>query len=220
MKLKGMQPRSIMPAAYAAIALMLLLAGWNPSVPLGKAPVDLLLLLDESNSTNPQQNDAVWRSVLTQADKLPPESRLSLMRFADRARVEIPWTAIRDADFEKLVRGDHTPRHRILDQGATSIGPALKSAIQQTSGERRTIVLVSSDGVDNVNPGDASLPFLNDNPDLSIVYHESTAQPQANIACFNALSDHVDQPAATIQPRPFTTTQHRCRIRQRRPGYD
>jgi uncharacterized protein YegL len=178
MKLKGKRRFPIIPAGYAAIVLMLLLAIWNPPVPLGSEPVDLLLLLDESNSTDPLENDAIWRSILRQADQLPPDSRLSLIRFADRARVEVPWTAIRDASFEALVHNDDTPRHRLLDQGATSIGPALMSAIRHTSAERRTAVLISSDGIDNINPTEVSLPVSNDNPDLSIFYRKSAGDRQ------------------------------------------
>jgi hypothetical protein len=178
MKLQTKHLLSIMPAGYAAIFLMLMLAVWNPSLPLGPAPVDLLLLLDDSESIDSKHNDAVWQTFLQYSSALPSGSRMSLIRFADRARVEVPWIASGDAGFEKIVRNERIPRHRLLDRGATSIGPALIAAIQHTAPDRRTAVLISSDGIDSINPAEASFPVSNNNPHLSLFYLGSTGPQQ------------------------------------------
>jgi len=181
MKLRARRLLSIMPAGYTAVFLMLMLAGWNPSVPLGLAPVDLLLLLDDSKSIDSIHNDTVWQSFLQTGSKLPSGSRLSLIRFADRASVEVPWIASGDSGFEKIVGHVHMPRHRLLDRGATSIGPALTSAIQHTASDSRTAVLISSDGIDSVNPTEASFPVSNNNPDLSLFYLDAAGPQQTTV---------------------------------------
>jgi len=178
---------SIFPAGYALVLLMLSLAIWNPSIPLGPGPVDLMLLLDESDSITPARNDTVWQSFLQQSRRLPAGSRISLMRFADRASLEIPWISIHGPEFEKLARSEHPPRHRFLDQGATDIMSALRSAIRYTSPDRHTALLISSDGHDNVTAAESAFlasiktsntkPDIiksNKNPNLSIYYLKST----------------------------------------------
>ena len=131
---------------------------WNPSIPLGPGSIDLLLLLDESDSITPAGNDTVWQSFLQQSRRLPAGSRISLMRFADRASLEIPWSSNHGLEFEKLARAEHPPRHRFLDRGATDIRSALRSAIQYTLPDRHTALLISSDGLDNVTTAETALP--------------------------------------------------------------
>lgn len=176
---------SIFPTGYAIVLLMLSLAIWNPSIPLGPGAIDLLLLLDESDSITPAGNDTVWQLFLQQSRELPAGSRISLMRFADRASLEIPWSSNHGLEFEKLARSEHPPRHRFLDQGATDIRSALRSAIQYTSPDRHTALIISSDGIDNVTAADTAFltsiensnikPDIkpNKNPNLSIYYLKS-----------------------------------------------
>ena len=84
---------------------MILLAIWNPSLSPGKGPVDLMLVLDESNSISIEHNNSVWKSFIKTSQSLPEKSRVSLLRFADRARIELPWTS---GDFHELKKNiDH-----------------------------------------------------------------------------------------------------------------
>jgi hypothetical protein len=89
-------PLPAIAALYAATLLWLALAAWNPVLPAANQAIDLMLLLDESASIERAQNDELWASFLRQAQSLPAGSRIGLMRFADRAVVEVPWTAIAD----------------------------------------------------------------------------------------------------------------------------
>ena len=59
-----------------------------------------MLLMDESASIERDHNDEIWTAFLRRSQALPAGSRVGLIRFADRAVVEIPWTAIEDTDFE------------------------------------------------------------------------------------------------------------------------
>lgn len=189
-----------MPVAYTAILLMLLLAGWNPSLTLGPGPVDLLLLLDESDSIEPARNDAVWHSFLKQAGSLPAGSRISLMRFSDRAVIEVPWLSTRDAGFAELLHDAHPPRHRALDPGATVIGAALRAAVRQVDPQRHTALIISSDGVDSVTPAETALPVTNKNSHLSIFYLDTAGDRQSPALRIES----IDTPPASTPGQPLS----------------
>jgi Mg-chelatase subunit ChlD len=184
--------RLIMSTGYAATLLLLLLALWNPSLPLGPSPVDLLLLLDESNSIDPSHNDAVWQSFLQQGGSLPAGSRISLMRFSDRASVEVPWTSVRDAGFTRLSRNVHPPRHRVLDPSATAIGPALRTAMQQIDPDRHSAIILSSDGFDSVASAETAFP-VGQNNNLSLFFLESAGAQQNTVLQIES----INTPSAT-----------------------
>jgi len=163
----------IMPFGYIAILLMILLAIWNPLIPTGSGPVDLLLLLDESDSIKTQHNNTVWHSFLQQSESLPAGSRISLMRFADRSAIEIPWTKVNEAGFFQLKKSQAMPRHRYLDSGASSLTSAVESAIKYSSPDRHSAILISSDGNDNVAATQTVSALTNNTPGLSLFYLEA-----------------------------------------------
>ena len=165
-RLAKQQPYTILPA-YALVLIMLLLALWNIKTPLDTGTLDLLLLLDESNSIPEQHNDKIWQNFLKQSHSLPGNSRISLIRFADRAATEIPWTDSRQLLLEKY---QQLPRHRFVDKGASAINSALKYAINTTSTKRNTAIILATDGIDTESDKQAVFPFTNKNPLLSLYY--------------------------------------------------
>lgn len=194
----------LIPLAYLFMGFMLLLALWNPSIPSGSGPVDLLLLLDESDSIDPAHNNRVWQSFVQQSESLPPGSQISLIRFADRAKVEIPWRSMESLSEEMSLpeSGYHEspPRHRFIDTGATDIGSALISAISYTSPDRSTAIIISSDGIDNVSTKQFTseqtyFTNANNNPDLSLFYLKADNRYQQS----NLRIDSVNLPPTSIQ---------------------
>lgn len=179
--LKEKRRRSVIPALYAAILLMVALAAWNPILPGGAGAIDMMLVMDESESINRDHNNSVWASFLRHSKSLPAGSRVGLIRFADRANVEIPWTAIEQTDFVKLSQYERPPRHSYLDQGASDIKSAIETAIHQASINRRSVILISSDGIDTVNSESTALPVLTRGPSYSF-FHVKPAQDQSSAA--------------------------------------
>jgi len=166
---------------YAAIALMLLLAIWNPSINYGKGSVDLLLLMDESDSIKPHNNDEIWTSFIQQSRSLNGDNRISLMRFADRARVAIPWISTAKTEFKKLSLNISPPRHEFIGKGASDINLAIQSAVQHSSPNRHTAIILSSDGIDNINPAQKVFPLTQHNPNISF-FHLNPELSKAPVA--------------------------------------
>ncbi len=186
--LQEKQRRWAIPALYAAIFLLLGLAIWNPTISRDEAAIDLMLLLDESQSIDPRQNNIVWQSFMQHASLLPAGSRISLIRFADSAKVEIPWTDIKHTDFAKFTGQVQPPRHRYLDRSASDLRLALDTAFRQTLIHRQTVILISSDGVDTVNPKNISFPALYQNPDVSLLYRQSTPVRQPGVTRIDSIN--------------------------------
>ena len=133
------------PGRVAAIGL-LLLALWNPSLPLGTPPLDLILLLDESASMQRSFIDRSWRETLRLAAGLPPGSRFSLIRFGGRSETEIA-----DLPIERLVDGDlwqraAPPRTRGVDPNGSNIEQAIRAARMRLAPDRPAAILLVSDG--------------------------------------------------------------------------
>jgi len=166
---------------YAAIALMLLLAIWNPSINYGKGSVDLLLLMDESDSIKPHNNDEIWTSFIQQSRSLNGDNRISLMRFADRARVAISWISTAKTEFKKLSLNTSPPRHEFIGKGASDINLAIQSAVQHSSPNRHTAIILSSDGIDNINPAQKVFPLTQHNPNISF-FHLNPELSKAPVA--------------------------------------
>ena len=140
------------------ILLLLALAAWNPTLPGASGAIDLMLVLDESASIDRNHNDGVWRSFLRHGKSLPAGSRVSLIRFADRVGLEIPWVAIEHADFAELSRLQLPPRQVYLDRDASHIRSAMNVALRLASPDRHNLILISSDGKETTDAQSTAAP--------------------------------------------------------------
>ena len=173
------EPRStLIPVLYAVILLLLALAAWNPTLPDARSPVDLMLVMDESASIDRNHNDRLWTSFLRHGKSLPAGSRVSLIRFADRAGLEVPWTAIEHADFAKLSQHQQPPRQHYLDRGASDIRSAVSLALQQASPDRHSLIIISSDGKETGDAQSTVVPVFAQSSNFSF-FHVRANQGQA-----------------------------------------
>ena len=172
---------------YVVIAVLLMLAIRNPLLPPGalsrlwpgtSAPVDLLLLLDESDSIDPADNTQRWRTFLQQARSLPAGSRISLVRFAGEARLEIPWLSTNTAAFERLLQLATPPRRRQLNTGESAIGPALTFAAHYSATDRPTAIVLSSDGIDTINNGTIDISTIDPESSMMPAILQRNANPR------------------------------------------
>lgn len=166
----------MIPTLYGLVLLVLLLAAWNPPLPGGKAAIDLMLVVDESESMGRQSGEKPWQEFLARAKKLPAGSRVSLLRFADRAGVEIPWTTIDGDEFKKIVEYPRPPRRVYLDPGASDIRSAIDLALQQLSTDRASVILLASDGIDT-SGAQAPAPVFRAGSQVSIFHLRPQPQP-------------------------------------------
>lgn len=188
----------LIPVLYAAILSMLALAAWNPALPGAAAAIDLMLVMDESDSIGREHNQELWTSLLRQVESLPPGSRFSLLRFADRPGLEIPWTPVEQAGFGDLAKSGQPPRRQYLDTGASDIRAALDSALRQLAPARRGVILLSSDGKDTAHDQYPALGAFSRDSDYTL-YHVSPA-PAAPAA---ARIDSIDVPSRVYPGDPL-----------------
>ncbi len=151
----GMSPIS-RPGRVAAIGL-LLLALWNPSLPLGTPPLDLILLLDESSSMERVFTDRSWQETVRLATHLPEGSRFSLIRFGGTTATEIADRSIEAISDGDLLKRRSPPRTRGIDPNSTHIEQAIRAALMRSTPGRPTSIVLVSDGLETEGALEAAL---------------------------------------------------------------
>ena len=206
------KPRlTLIPVLYAVILLLLTLAAWNPTLPGASGAIDLILVMDESASIARDHNDRLWTSFLRHGKSLPASSRVSLIRFADRTGLEIPWTAIEHADFAKLSQHQQPPRQLYLDRGASDIRSAIDAALQQVSPNRRSLILVSSDGKDTADAQSSAQPVFARGSGVSFFH----VRPNQDLPPAGVEIDSIDMPSRVAAGRSLPVS---IAIRSAREG--
>ncbi|RLJ16436.1 hypothetical protein DJ030_16945 [bacterium endosymbiont of Escarpia laminata] len=143
---------------YPLVALFLLLAWWNPDLLPADEPLDLLVVMDESESVGQQFSDQSWQGLRPLLAELPANSRFSLIRFADRPQTEITWKPISDSGLQQQLQLPAPPRTLSLDHTTSAIGTALERAINQLVPSHRSAILLFSDGRENSGTPPPALP--------------------------------------------------------------
>lgn len=144
---------------------LLLLALWGPSLPGPDAPLDLVVLWDDSASMDQAWLKQSWSQLKRLVGALPPGSRFSLVRFAAEARLELPWQPAA----WPLPAG--VPRHQPLDPTQTVPAAAMHTAAgligntkSLTPGRAIRLLLLSdgrrTQGPDTLYPATDSRPLL------------------------------------------------------------
>ena len=183
-----LQRSILVKACYGFSLIFLLLAFWDPIIPLGRGPVDLSLLLDESNSVKPEHNERVWQSFLKWSENLPTGSRINLVRFADQAKLELNWTPVNDSSYTKLKDQKKLPRRRSLDQNVSAVNQAIKTAIRLTSPLHHTALLISSDGVESTGNEKNKVSDFNGSSNLSLFYLPSNDHNRNNMLHIDSIN--------------------------------
>ncbi len=172
---------------YLLLLLILILAWLNPDLKVRSQEIDVMLLLDDSTSISEPYKQQQWKKFLTLAESLIEGSRVSLIRFADHAELEIPWTEIQ-GDTVKQWQSTPLPRTRALNTGATDLMAGLRSALGYLSGDRHSAIILLSDGVQSINQKDQIQMDLT-RPGLTVFYqgpgNDTTARPPAYIESIN-----------------------------------
>jgi hypothetical protein len=148
------------PATRLAIAALLAVALWNPTLPLGALPIDVILLVDDSLSIDRAQVASSWRDVAEALRALPGEGSLSLLRFAAAPAVEVQSLALAGAGATALIESGSPPAARSIDRSHTDLEAALDAALLRVEPGRAARVLLLSDGVETRGRAEAALRAL------------------------------------------------------------
>ena len=180
------------------VLLLLLAALWNPRLPLGRATMDLILVLDESSSMDPAFIDHHWRNLLEFASALPPGSRFSFIRFGGRSATEIrnfPVEKLHEAPFAQR---ETPPRRRDIERNQTDLEQALRSALLELEPGRNSTILLLSDGIQTRGSLSRVFPSMRE-PPTRLLWFRPPAAPRSSLRIASlAVPDRVysGQPAS------------------------
>jgi Ca-activated chloride channel family protein len=108
-------------------------------------PVSLCLLIDESGSTKAMR-DPIGDAVVSLVKNLPAGSEVMLVRFADAAYLDLPFTPASSVEPAKL--------RQLNSRGGTALFDALIAAedyVQKNAHQNRRALVVISDGGENAS---------------------------------------------------------------------
>jgi len=142
-------------AARVGVLALVAAALWNPTLPWGGRPLDLIVVLDDSRSTG----GSGWDEAASAARSLPTDSRLGLIRYGANAAVEFRPTPIDDPTIRAALAESRPPRRLPVDGSFTNSETALMTALRLASPSRSTAILVVSDGVDTHGSIDRAITF-------------------------------------------------------------
>lgn len=123
------------------ILALLGLALWNPALPWGTPPLDLLVLVDDSQSMALGVVDEAWRQLVEEANVPTRETRVAVVRFGASPVLELPPTAWDEASLDPL----KPPRRHPIDPTRTDVQAALILALRLTRPHRSVALALISD---------------------------------------------------------------------------
>jgi Mg-chelatase subunit ChlD len=125
---------------------LIFVALWNPRLPWQAPPIDLMVLVDASQSVDPMARDAAWRSVASSIRRLPSDSRVAIVRFGAEPVEELNWTDIGSTTAHSVLVAATPPQSRFLDDTHTNIASAVEQALRLSEPGRVTRIVLVSDG--------------------------------------------------------------------------
>jgi Mg-chelatase subunit ChlD len=149
-------------------------------LPLGRAPLDLLVLVDDSLSIDRAGVARAWRRVAGVARELPSESRVSVLRFAADTVVEaegLPRGGERGA---ALLAASAPPREQPLDRSESDLEQALGDALARWGARREAAVVLVSDGAETRGDAAAAMRTLTSAGIAVVATPASLALPAAD----------------------------------------
>ena len=121
------------------VVVLLVLALIDPPLSLRDAPVDVVVVLDASDSMPPAAD--VWPAVADRLAALPTGSRWSLVRYGARATLERDWTDVVHARAYPA-----TKRKALVDATRSHTESGVIAGLAKTTADRASSVLLVTDG--------------------------------------------------------------------------
>lgn len=176
-------------AARLLLLTLLLLALWNPPLPWQARPLDLVVLIDASQSVAPAARDGAWRKAAASARQLPPGSRIAILRFGAQAVEELGWTDV-ESDTARAILTAATPPQRLpLDDTQTNLGAAVEQALRLCPPGRSCRIALLSDSRATSGQATAALQLARQaNIPVRLITPAAHRQHDSWIAAFTAPS--------------------------------
>lgn len=137
------------PALVARVMLIVVLAVamWNPTVPIGRDPLAVVVLVDDSISVDAASQRRAWRAFTEDAQRLPRGTTVTVIRFAADAVVELD--DVTAPTLRHASSADEVPRTHELDRTRTNVERALDLALTRVAtGHRPAAVVLMTDGAE------------------------------------------------------------------------
>lgn len=173
---------------------LLVLAWWNPVLPWGQAPRDIIVLWDDSLSMERTSVASAWSRLVEGMPASPAGSRFALLRFATAPVLEVPLTDI------KAFPAALPPRLYPLDRSASNLEAALTFGLRLAD-PRRSPAVVLPGSMDQAEAGISR---------LALARRAMTETASSLLA-----SDRIGLLAFDVQPRvlvPLDTYQHPAQV--------
>ena len=132
--------------ARGLLLALILVALWNPRLPWQAPPLDLMILIDASQSVDAAARAAAWREVAAGARRMPAGSRVAVVRFAGQAVEELKWTKIGSDAAQAVLTAAVPPHDRYVDDTRTDIAAAIAYALHLSEPGRNSRIVLISDG--------------------------------------------------------------------------
>jgi Mg-chelatase subunit ChlD len=134
---------------------ILVLALVDPRLPWRDAPVDAVVLVDESFRLDGLLGSSQWQALRDELKRLPDESRFAVLRFGAVSVLETAYQPV--ADLPQSV-----PRTLPLDRSASNIEDAVLSGLRLLEPGRPAAMILLSDGRETTGDATAALRLAAD----------------------------------------------------------
>ncbi len=143
------------------VILLLLIAWWDPLLPVGKAAIDFIVILDDSISMERKIKKPMWEQVGQFVGRQANGSRLAVIRYANDAVLELPPSDIESETVHSIIKASEPPHEKPLDRTASNPEEALRLAARLVDAERQSVILLVNDGRQTSGYAAEILPTLN-----------------------------------------------------------
>jgi len=141
------------------LGLLLVMAVWNPDLPISSEPVDIYVVIDDSLSMPELRIQKTLSRLEKYFSDLPKGSQIALLRYASKTVIEVPLTAADKKSIRERLTEQSFTRHQTLDRTATNTSAAITQVLHLASTKNNSTIILISDGQDT--QGDIEQALIN-----------------------------------------------------------
>jgi len=183
---------------------LLILALWNPELPIGSEPSDIYIVIDDSLSMPDNSQKLISTHLIKNFNLLPQGSRITLLRYANHVTIEFPLTEWDNSNIDDLFTQKTLSRRHALDRTGTNTAAAIRQVLHMASAQKNSSIILISDGQDTEGDvaqalkeaGKARIPII------SIPLEPNTPNTSGHDSWVETF--HIPQHGAVGQSMPIT----------------
>jgi len=128
-----------------AILILLFIAVIDPQITYESPSNNIILIIDDSLSMEQKLNESAWSEIRSQIKKSPPESQLTIIRYAENAVIEIPPASIDSTQVKAFLASPSLTRSQPLKRNGSKLKTALSISHQFLDPQSPSILLLVHD---------------------------------------------------------------------------